>query len=135
MNKITFRGLINRLLKNWHIKVISILLASVVYVMGYYIINTPRVVQIPARVVLPEGYVPYSNVPSHVGVIIYANNNIKDLIDPSLIEAVIDFSFVKTEGVHIAPVKVTYNTGIVKKGVIDIAPKPLTVRVGFSKEN
>ena len=88
-----------------------------------------------AAVILPEGYVPYSNVPSHVGVEIHADNSIKHLIDPTLIEAVIDFSFVKTEGVHIAPVKITYNTGIVKKGVIDISPKPLTVRVGFAKES
>lgn len=135
MNKITARNILNRFLKNWHVKVISLLLAGVVYVLGFYIINTPRVIQIPARVILPDGYVPYSNVPSHVGVIIYADNSIKHLIDPTLIDAVIDFSFVRTEGVHIAPVKITYDTGIVKKGVIDIAPKPLTVRVGFAKES
>lgn len=135
MNNIPLRSILKRFLKNWHIKVISLLLAGIVYVLGYYIINNPREIQIPARVILPEGYVPYSNVPSHVGVEIHADNSIKHLIDPTLIEAVIDFSFVKTEGVHIAPVKITYNTGIVKKGVIDISPKPLTVRVGFAKES
>lgn len=134
MKSIKSYSLLGRLLKNWQIKVISLIVAFIVYIFAFYAVNTPRTIKIPVSVVLPEGYEAFSNIPDSVDVAIHATGDAKYMVDPTLIEAKLDFSFVNSQGVFSAPVELDYNAGVLRRGVIEIIPSPKEVRIAFQKK-
>lgn len=134
MKSIKSYSLLGRILKNWQIKIISLIVAFIVYVMAFYAVNTPNTVKIPVTVILPEEYEPFSNIPDSVDIAIQATGDAKYMVDPSLIEAKIDFSFVRSQGVFSAPIELEYNAGVLRKGVIEIVPSPQSVRIAFQKK-
>lgn len=134
MKSIKSYSLLGRLLKNWQVKIISLIVAIFVYALAYYAVNTPRTIRIPATVILPEGYEPFSNVPDSVDIAIHASGDAKYMIDPLLIEARIDFSFVNAQGVFSAPIELEYNLGVLQKDVIQIVPHPHSARIAFQKK-
>lgn len=120
--------------KNWHIKLICLLVAIIIYIAGYYSINRPRIVSVPVTVFLPQEYEPQSNLPDSVSLSISGSGDSIYLIDPSLIRATVDFSNIISPGVHVATVDLQYDKGILRDGVIAITPNPYTFRVLFNKK-
>lgn len=134
MKNIKSYSFLGRLLKNWPIKIIALIVAFFVYVLAFYAVNTPRTVSIPVTVILPEEYEPFSNVPDSVSIAVHATGDAKYMVDPSLVTAKIDFSFVNAQGVFAAPIELEYNTGVLRHGVVEIVPHPLTARIAFQKK-
>lgn len=133
MKKVSPYSFWGRVFKNWHIKLLSLLLATVVYVVCFYSLDSGRKVQIPLRVVESANYEAVSNIPEFVTLNITGNSEAVYLVDADKVTAVLDLSQIKTEGIHTIRVSLSYDSGVMKKDVFDISVNPLTVRAKFEK--
>lgn len=134
MKKISPYSFLGRLFKNWHIKLISLLLAIAVYTVCFYMLNKGRKVEVPLHIIENSEFKAVSNIPSTVVLNIEGKDEAVYLVDPSLVNASLDTSFIKESGVYTIPIELTYNPGIIKKDIVDISVKPLTVRAKFEKK-
>lgn len=134
MKKVSPYSFFGRVFKNWHIKLLSLLLAVVVYVVCFYALDSGRKVEIPLRVVESKDYMAISNIPESVTLNITGNAEAVYLVDPDKVSAVLDLSSINSDGIHTLPVSLSYDDGIMKKDIISITVNPLTVRAKFEKK-
>jgi hypothetical protein len=95
--------------------------------------NSTRIVSIPLDVILPIEYEAESLVPTSVDLEINGNNNIIYLIDPTLVNATVDFSSVNKEGISNNPIQLQYDETVFSKGNISLSTNPATVKVSFKE--
>lgn len=126
---------LQRFLVNWPAKVLSLLLALVVYAFIHYSSIGARSVTIPITVLLPEQMEAQSLVPASIDVEIRGNEHIIYLISPDSITAVADFSKVDKEGITVANVRLTYEEEVFKRGEITLKASPSSVRVLFGRRS
>ncbi len=119
------------LLENWKVKIISIVLAVCVFSFFYYFNHSSRTVTIALEVNLPSDYEAESLIPNSVEINIVGNQDLIYLIDPNLINATIDFSSVKKEGISITNVILDYDEKMFSKGNINLVANPQRVKVSF----
>lgn len=126
--------LFQKLFYNWQAKVISFLLAVFVYFILMFSIQNSRTITLPVEVVMPNGYVATSNVPSSIDLVIQGTEDQIYLIDVSKISLKVDFSMVDREGVSYATVQINLNDldSYVDTSAVSIYTKPSQVRVYFS---
>jgi hypothetical protein len=121
------------ILDNWPTKVFSLLLAIGVYlVISFATLNT-RSVEIPLQVILPESYEATSTIAESVILRIRTDERYIGMIDPTAIDAVVDYSRVSQEGVASAPVLLHADPSFIS---IDVAfsTQPEMLRVFFKKK-
>jgi pyridoxine 5'-phosphate synthase PdxJ len=121
------------ILDNWPIKVFSLLLAIGVYVIISFATLNTRTVEIPLEVRFPAGYEAASTVADSVMLHIRADERYIGMIDPTAIEAVVDYSWVSQEGVATAPVLLHAEPSFVSIDV-SFTTQPETLRVLFKKK-
>ena len=119
------------LLMNWPAKMLSLLLALVVYAFIHYSTIGARSVTIPISVLLPERMEAQSLVPTSIDVEIRGDEHIIYLINPDSIAAVADFSKVDKEGISAANVRLSYEKEVFERGEITLKASPSSVRVLF----
>ena len=126
--------LFQKLFYNWQAKIISFLLAVFVYFILLFSIQNSRTITLPVEVVMPEGYVATSNVPTSIDLVIQGTEDQIYLVDVSKITLKVDFSTVNREGVSYATVDSNMNdlSSYVDTSAISIYTKPSQVRVYFS---
>jgi len=120
------------MLFNWPVKVISLVFAIVLYLIINYGMLDRREVEIPLRMIQPRGFTVTSTVPSSVTLVIQADERIIRMIDPSVVAASVDFSFIREEGVASAPVVLTTGTAPVK-GEVAFSTEPELIKAFFAK--
>ncbi|NBK20705.1 MAG: hypothetical protein EOM68_01615 [Spirochaetia bacterium] len=125
---------LQNMLYHWPAKMISLVFAICIYLFIQYSTTGARVVTIPLDVQLPSGYVAMSLVPESVEVAIRGNEDIIYLIDPNSIKASINFAFVQSEGIAIAPVVLLYEENVFISGSVSVSPTPSQYRVLFNRE-
>ena len=118
---------------NWQAKIISFLLAVFVYFILMFSIQNSRTITLPVEVVLPEGYVATSNVPTSIDLVIQGTEDQIYLVDVSRISLKVDFSKVDRVGVSYATVNIDMQdlSSYVDTSAISIYTKPSQVRVYF----
>ena len=123
-----------KLFYNWQAKIISFLLAVFVYFILLFSIQNSRTITLPVEVVMPEGYVATSNVPSSIDLVIQGTEDQIYLIDVSKISLKVDFSMVDREGISYATVQIDINelASYIDTSAVSIYTKPSQVRVYFS---
>ena len=123
-----------KLFYNWQAKIISFLLAVFVYFILMFSIQNSRTITLPVEVVMPEGYVATSNVPSSIDLVIQGTEDQIYLIDVSKISLKVDFSMVNREGISYATVQIDINelASYIDTSAVSIYTKPSQVRVYFS---
>ena len=123
-----------KLFYNWQAKIISFLLAVFVYFILMFSIQNSRTIALPVEVVMPEGYVATSNVPSSIDLVIQGTEDQIYLIDVSKITLKVDFSMVDREGISYATVQIDINelASYIDTSAVSIYTKPSQVRVYFS---
>ncbi len=107
MNDIT-RGI----LTNWPIKVLSLLLAVLIYTVIHLTSLVTREVEIPLRVIHPEHYTAVSTVVQQVTLILTGDDEAMSALRTDAVDAVADFSAVNSEGVHERPVSLLYDNSL-----------------------
>lgn len=126
---------IQSLLLNWPAKVFSLVLAILVYVFVQYASLDIRVVTIPLEVSLPaEGVAPQSKVPSEIEVEIKGKDSLIHLVNPSAIEASVDFSTVRGEGISVRNVVLEYERHLFDTSHITFVANPVQIRIFFMSE-
>lgn len=116
----------------WGPKIFSFLLAiGVVLVVEFSNISN-RVVTIPLDVSLPDNLVAESLVPETVEIVISGSEDVIYLVDPSLVKAYADFSFVNNSGIARVPVVLDFNQDVFRKSSISVKAEPSSVRILFS---
>lgn len=125
---------LQKLFYNWQVKIISFLLAVLVYFVLVFSIQTSRSMTLPLKVTLPAEYHADSIVPDSVELVIQGTEDRIYMIDASNISVSADFSTVNHEGVSYTVVNI--DTGELGKyvdtSVISIYTKPSQVKVYFS---
>ncbi len=121
-----------KIFSSWGPKIFSFLLAiGVVLVVEFSNISN-RVVTIPLDVSLPDNLVAESLVPETVEIVISGSEDVIYLVDPSLVKAYADFSFVNNSGIARVPVVLDFNQDVFRKSSISVKAEPSSVRILFS---
>ena len=120
-----------KIFSSWGPKIFSFLLAiGVVLVVEFSNISN-RVVTIPLDVSLPDNLVAESLVPETVEIVISGSEDVIYLVDPSLVKAYADFSFVNNSGIARVPVVLDFNQDVFRKSSISVKAEPSSVRMHF----
>lgn len=121
-----------KIFSSWGPKIFSFLLAiGVVLVVEFSNISN-RVVTIHLDVSLPDNLVAESLVPETVEIVISGSEDVIYLVDPSLVKAYADFSFVNNSGIARVPVVLDFNQDVFRKSSISVKAEPSSVRILFS---
>ena len=121
-----------KIFSSWGPKIFSFLLAiGVVLVVEFSNISN-RVVTIPLDVSLPDNLIAESLVPETVEIVISGSEDVIYLVDPSLVKAYADFSFVNNSGIARVPVVLDFNQDVFRKSSISVKAEPSSVRILFS---
>ena len=121
-----------KIFSSWGPKIFSFLLAiGVVLVVEFSNISN-RVVTIPLDVSLPDNLVAESLVPETVEIVISGSEDVIYLVDPSLVKAYADFSFVNNSGIARVPVVLDFNQDVFRQSSISVKAQPSSVRILFS---
>ena len=123
----------NSFLSAWVPRVISLILAILIFASVKYLNMTDRVISIPLSVVLPASdvVVPESLVPSKTEIVISGNDELIYLVDATSISAEADFSAVTKEGISRVPVNVSYNSDAFLDASLSVRANPDSVRILF----
>lgn len=122
---------------NWQVKILCFIAAVFVYVVVAFGIQERRTVTLPLKVIMPEGFVPTSVVPSEADIIISGSEEVIYMIEISNYSLSVDFSRVNSEGVASAPIDI--NNGDLDSYVnlsgVNVYTNPSYVKIYFEKSS
>ncbi|MBO4424563.1 MAG: hypothetical protein J5768_03525 [Spirochaetales bacterium] len=123
-----------KLLYNWQVKIICLLLAVLVYFVLLFSIQSSRSMTLPLSVTLPKDYKAESTIPKSVELVIQGTEDQIFMIDPSMISVSADFSTVNREGVSYAVVEIDAGdlASYIDTTALSIFTRPSQVKVYFS---
>ena len=123
-----------KLLYNWQVKIICLLLAVLVYFVLLFSIQSSRSMTLPLSVTLPKDYKAESTIPKSVELVIQGTEDQIFMIDPSMISVRADFSTVNREGVSYAVVEIDAGdlASYIDTTALSIFTRPSQVKVYFS---
>ncbi|MBR5098833.1 MAG: hypothetical protein IK091_06410 [Spirochaetales bacterium] len=123
-----------KLLYNWQVKIICLLLAVLVYFVLLFSIQSSRSMTLPLTVTLPKDYKAESTIPKSVELVIQGTEDQIFMIDPSMISVSADFSTVNREGVSYAVVEIDAGdlASYIDTTALSIFTRPSQVKVYFS---
>lgn len=122
-----------RIINNWGIKLLCLIIALVFYSSFHYLSFHQRHLNIPITVKLPENLKTISNVPNSIKINIKGSQSLLYLVDPLKIEAVADFSFVNTPGIYSTKINLNYDNGVFQDTNLVITPYPITCKIAFDR--
>ena len=123
-----------KLLYNWQVKIICLLLAVLVYFVLLFSIQSSRSMTLPLSVTLPKDYKAESTIPKSVELVIQGTEDQIFMIDPSMISVSADFSTVNREGVSYSVVEIDAGdlASYIDTTALSIFTRPSQVKVYFS---
>lgn len=126
--------LMQKLLYNWQVKIICLLLAVLVYFVLLFSIQSSRSMTLPLSVTLPDNYKAESTIPKSVELVIQGTEDQIFMIDPSMISVSADFSTVNREGVNYAVVEIDAGdlASYIDTTALSIFTRPSQVKIYFS---
>ena len=126
---------LQKLLYNWQVKIICLLLAVLVYFVLLFSIQSSRSMTLPLKVTLPDGYRAESTIPKSVELVIQGTEDQIFMIDPAKISVSADFTTVNREGVNYAVVEIDTGdlTSYIDTTALSIFTRPSQVKIYFSK--
>ena len=126
---------LQKLLYNWQVKIICLLLAVLVYFVLLFSIQSSRSMTLPLKVTLPDGYKAESTIPKSVELVIQGTEDQIFMIDPAKISVSADFTTVNREGVNYAVVEINTGdlTSYIDTTALSIFTRPSQVKIYFSK--
>ena len=125
------RKLIDRIVHNWPVKVLSVAAAVLLFTVNRMSALEERFFSVPLRVSLAGSLVPASNYPRMVRVTLRGESNNIFPIQEEDIEAYIDLSKYRTEGVYKAPVLVRKKGTTASIDPLEIHVDPLEIAVSL----
>ena len=122
---------------SWVPRVLSLLVAVLIFAAVRYFNMASRVVSIPLDVSLPSAahVEPESLVPASVDIVISGDDDLIYLIDPDSISAYADFSDVDNPGRARRAVVLTYAQDVFKDTALTVKADPDVVRILFKDSN
>ncbi len=126
---------LQKLLYNWQVKIICLLLAVLVYFVLLFSIQSSRSMTLPLKVTLPDGYKAESTIPKSVELVIQGTEDQIFMIDPAKISVSADFTTVNREGVNYAVVEIDTGdlSSYIDTTALSIFTRPSQVKIYFSK--
>lgn len=126
---------LQKLLYNWQVKIICLLVAVLVYFVLLFSIQSSRSMTLPLKVTLPDGYKAESTIPKSVELVIQGTEDQIFMIDPAKISVSADFTTVNREGVNYAVVEIDTGdlTSYIDTTALSIFTRPSQVKIYFSK--
>ncbi len=122
-------------LSTWVPRVVSLLLAIMIFGSIRYLNMSSRVVRIPLEVELPvsTSVKAESLVPTYIDVVLSGDDKLIYLVDPDSIKASADFSDVISAGIARVPVILDYSEDLYKETSLVITADPDVVRILFGE--
>lgn len=136
MMKHNSKGL-SSFVSSWVPRVLSLLVAVLIFAAVRYFNMASRVVSIPLDVSLPSAahVEPESLVPASIDIVISGDDDLIYLIDPDSISAYADFSDVDNPGIARRAVMLTYAQDVFKDTALTVKADPDVVRILFKDSN
>lgn len=123
----------NKIFKNWQIKLLSLILASCIYIVINFISLTTREVGIPLNVIENTNYKAKSYIDENVKVIIKGDQKITYLVEEERLKATLDLTNVDKEGIITLPIKLEYLGPKTIYDKLNFTLKPMSIRILFGK--
>ncbi len=122
-------------LSTWVPRIISLLLAIMIFGSIKYLNMSSRVVRIPLEVALPEStsIKAESLVPTYIDIVLSGDDKLIYLVDPDSIKASADFSDVISAGIARVPVILDYSEDLYMETSLVITADPDVVRILFEE--
>ncbi len=122
-------------LSTWVARIISLLLAIMIFGSIKYLNMSSRVVRIPLEVELPEStsIKAESLVPTYIDIVLSGDDKLIYLVDPDSIKASADFSDVISAGIARVPVILDYSEDLYMETSLVITADPDVVRILFEE--
>lgn len=125
------RKLIDRIVHNWPVKVLSVAAAVLLFTFNRMSALEERFFSVPLRVSLDGALVPASSYPRMVRITLRGeSNNVFPILEED-IEAYIDFSKYRNEGVYKAPVLIKKKGTAVGVDPLEVQVDPLEVAISL----
>jgi hypothetical protein len=128
------RRLIVKIIENWPVKVLSIVLAFILFVFHRLNTMTTRPLSVPLSVETDSTLVPASAYPRSVRVTLRGEDNGIQSIADSDIEAYIDLTKYETEGLYSAPVQIRRKESALGIEPLEIVVYPLKISVQLDRK-
>ncbi|MDR0457362.1 MAG: hypothetical protein LBH20_11860 [Treponema sp.] len=128
------RKLIIKIIENWPVKVLSIVLAFILFVFHHLNTMTTRPLSVPLTIETNSALVPASVYPRSARVTLRGEDNgIQSIVD-SDIEAYVDLSKYETEGFYSAPVQIRKKESALGIEPLEIVVYPLEISVQLDRK-
>ena len=127
-------SLIDRLLKNWPVKVLALAAAVLLFFFNQLSRLEVRYFSVPLQIELPAGYVPAAAYPSKVRVTLRGESNAIFRVLEEDVQAYADFSSHHSEGIFQAPIKIRKRGTALSINPLEISVEPLTVTVNLERK-
>jgi hypothetical protein len=128
------RKLIIKIIENWPVKVLSIVLAFILFVFHRLNTMTTRPLSVPLIVETSSALVPASAYPRTVRVTLRGEDNSIQSIADNDIEAYVDLARYETEGLYSAPVQIRRKESALDIEPLEIVVYPLKISVELDRK-
>ena len=127
------RSVLARILENWPAKVLSVTVAVLLTVFNSFARLEERSITVPLSVVLNEEYVPAAAHIEKVRVVVRGEPDAIDRVSDTDVEAFVDLSPYRSDGVHRATVSIARRGGALEENHLEIRVEPLEIEVALER--
>jgi len=128
------RKLIEKIVENWPVKVLSIVLAFILFMFHRLNSMTTRPLSVPLTIETSSSLIPASAYPRSVRVTLRGEDNSVQSIADSDIEAYADFTRYETEGLYSAPVQIRRKESALGVEPLEIVVYPLKISIHLDRK-
>ena len=128
------RTLMERLVANWPIKLLSLIAAFVLFL--FYQLNNleQRYLNVPLEIVVDDSLIPSGAFPKNVRVTLRGSSDDIFLVTEEDIDAYVDFSRQRTEGVYKAPVLFSWKRNFPSGDSIEVRLEPSEISLSLERK-
>jgi YbbR domain-containing protein len=128
------RKLIVKIIENWPVKVLSIVLAFILFVFHHLNTMTTRPLSVPLAIETNSTLVPASAYPRSVRVTLRGEDNSIQSIADNDIEAYVDLTKYESEGLYNAPIQIRKKDSALDIEPLEIVVYPLKISVQLDRK-
>ena len=129
----SIKRLIDSLLENWIAKVVSLLIAIILYILYQAIQIDKKTISIPLKI-QEDGLVMHvGNVPNSLPLQIRTNETIMNMINASDFEGVVDISYITEPGTYDLPVQINLSEKIQELDPLELILKKSEITLNVDK--
>lgn len=119
----SIKRLIDKLLDNWLAKVVSLIIAIILYIFYQASQIDKKTIVVPLKIVEDGLVMHVGSVPNSVAVTIRSNDTIMNMVNPSDFESILDISYITEPGTYTLPVHINLSSKLMELDPLEVILK------------